>query len=91
MDENYIVPEGVEMIGENAFQNSCAYKITMPSTLKEVQDDAFWYSYNTVIDFSKSIVERVGERIFDDVEDLTVITNQDCFNGDWKNVKFQNK
>ena len=46
--------------GENSFQNSCAYKITMPSTLKEVQDDAFWYSYNMVIDFSKSIVERVG-------------------------------
>jgi hypothetical protein len=91
MDENYIVPEGVEMIGENSFQNSCAYKITMPSTLKEVQDDAFWYSYNTVIDFSKSIVERGGERIFDDVEDLTVITNQHCFNGDWRNVKFQNK
>ena len=91
MDENYIVPEGVEMIGENSFQNSCAYKITMPSTLKEVQDDAFWYSYNTIIDFSKSIVERVGERIFDDVEDLTVITNQDYFNGDWRNVKFQSK
>ena len=46
------------------------------------------YSYNTVVDFSKSIVERVGERIFDDVEDLTVITNHDCFNGDWRNVKF---
>ena len=89
MDENYIVPEGVEMIGENAFQNSCAYKITMPSTLKEVQDDAFWYSYNTIVDFSGSVVERVGERIFDDVEDLTVITNQDCLNGDWSNVKFQ--
>lgn len=89
MEENYVVPEGVEVIGENAFQNSCVYQITMPSTLKEIEDDAFWFSYSTVVDLSKATVEKVGKRIFDDVADMTVITKQNCFGDGWENVTFK--
>ncbi len=88
MEENYIVPEGVEVIGENAFENSCAYKITMPSTLLKIESDAFWFSYSTIVDFSKSSIAVIGKRIFDDVSNMTVITGQDCFGDNWENVVF---
>ena len=44
--EEYIVPEGTEIIGEKAFyDNSNLSKVTLPSSLKEIEDCAF-YMFN---------------------------------------------
>ncbi|WP_195660161.1 MULTISPECIES: leucine-rich repeat domain-containing protein [Bacteroides] len=39
--EEYIVPEGTEIIGENAFEFTNVIRVTLPSTLKEIRDFAF--------------------------------------------------
>ena len=89
MEENYIVPEGVEVIGENAFQNSCVYKITMASTVKQIKNNAFWFSYTNIVDFSKARIEKFGNGIFADAINMTVITGSNSFCADFENVKFE--
>ena len=89
MEENYIVPEGVEVIGENAFQNSCVYKITMASTIKQIKNNAFWFSYTNIVDFSKARIEKFGNGIFADAINMTVITGSNSFCADFENVKFE--
>ncbi len=38
-----VIPEGVESIGEGAFRNSGVTKITLPSTLTDIEENAFYY------------------------------------------------
>lgn len=35
------IPYGVECIGPHAFEQSCLHKITIPNTVKQIEDDAF--------------------------------------------------
>ncbi|WP_455587063.1 leucine-rich repeat domain-containing protein, partial [Bacteroides sp.] len=41
VSEEYAIPEGTEIIGENAFEFTNVIKVTLPSTLKEIRDFAF--------------------------------------------------
>ena len=40
-DESYAVPEGVEVIGKNAFHEACFKDITFPQSLKRIEKEAF--------------------------------------------------
>ena len=60
---SYIVPTGTETIGENAFSNSKYLKsLTLPSSLKNISDEAFSYTLLTELDIPMS-VDIVGEKI----------------------------
>ena len=43
--DKYVVPEGTEIIGENAFQGTVTTEVVMPSTLKKIEPDAFTESF----------------------------------------------
>ena len=60
---SYIVPTGTETIGVNAFSNNKYLKtVTLPSSLKNISDEAFSYTLLTELDIPTS-VETVGEKI----------------------------
>ncbi len=40
-EEKVVIPEGITVIGEGAFQDSTIKEVILPSTLKEIGDDAF--------------------------------------------------
>ncbi|MBO4661458.1 MAG: leucine-rich repeat domain-containing protein [Bacteroidaceae bacterium] len=44
-----VLPDGLEVIGKNAFTNSCFYKITIPKTVKTIYGNPFSYSDITII------------------------------------------
>ena len=66
------IPSGTEVIGENSFENSLAVRVEVPETLKEIEDDAFWYSYSRQLDLTAAEIKSFGKRIFDDVADMTI-------------------
>ena len=38
----YVIPEGTEVINRLAFDRTFLYSVTLPSTLKTVEEGAFW-------------------------------------------------
>ena len=62
--EEYIVPEGTEIIGEKAFyDNSNLSKVTLPSSLKEIEDCAFLYTSICSIIWG-NYPDKIGKDIF---------------------------
>lgn len=43
----YNVPEGTEIIGANAFDDCRLFYVTLPASLKEIRDGAFWVETTT--------------------------------------------
>lgn len=64
VDEEYIVPEGTEVIGENAFLDSELHRVTLPFSLKEIEDYAFHYCLYLISITWGNFPEIVGESIF---------------------------
>ena len=57
-----IVSEGVTKIGNSAFDKCNFEKITLPSTLVEIDNYAFYMCYNLTINYIPSNVTRIGEQ-----------------------------
>ena len=58
------VPSGTRVIGEGAFNGSQLERVSLPSTLRIVQDRAFQWNYHlTDIQIAEGL-ERIGERAF---------------------------
>jgi len=64
IDEKYVVPEGTEIIGEEAFLSTAyLHEITLPTSLKEIRGRAFAGSSATCIVWS-NFPAIIGEDIF---------------------------
>lgn len=81
MDEEYIVPEGTEVIGESAFESSFRLRaITLPLSLNRIEDYAFFLCHNLSIVTWKHFPEFIGEQIFQKVNclsDFNVLEDSD--------------
>ena len=63
-DESYAVPEGVEVIGKNAFHEACFKNITFPGSLKRIEKEAFvWASEIREIILPEGL-EEIGAAAF---------------------------
>lgn len=71
-DEKYIIPDGVETLGAFAFYNSKCQEVKFPSTLIEIESDAFAYSEIANIMLPPNL-QYVGDRCFYSCEKLTDI------------------
>lgn len=60
-----VIPEGITVIGENAFSNSLIVKVTMPKTLIEIQNNAFAQCTSLItVDFNDCKLEKIGDKAF---------------------------
>ena len=65
IDEKYVIPEGTEIIDEEAFLSTAyLHEITLPTSLKEIRDDAFAGSSATCIVWS-NFPAIIGKGIFE--------------------------
>ena len=65
MDEEYIVPEGIEIIGESAFRfNYYLQSVTLPSSLNKIEDFAFEECYMLSHITWKHYPEIIGKMLF---------------------------
>ncbi len=62
--DKYVVPEGTEIIGENAFQGTVTTEVVMPSTLKKIEPDAFTESFIYICNMSNTDHNELGARCF---------------------------
>ena len=68
-EDKYIVPDGVEIIGENAFDRTCMEAVIFPNSLKEIEDDIFNGSFAIKTVYIPASVKKIGVRLFDDLHD----------------------
>lgn len=74
-DAHYTVPDGVEVIGENAFEGNYALtRVTLPESVRIIEDSAFAYCHNLRVVDMPSTLESLGENAFDCtyVQQLTI-------------------
>jgi hypothetical protein len=64
MHEDFAVPEGVVSIGPEAMECFWCRKLTMPSTLKVIEEEAFKYANIQDIDFRDCKLERIEDWTF---------------------------
>lgn len=76
LGDKYIIPEGTEVIGENAFMRCGVTEVVMPSTLKKIEPDAFLESSIYICNFLHTKYKRLGARCFKDCEGLYIARNE---------------
>lgn len=65
-DAHYVVPEGVEIIGEDAFsENPYLIRVTLPESLREIGDGAFAYCQALRVVDMPSTLEYLGYAAFE--------------------------
>ena len=65
-DAHYVVPEGVEIIGEYAFSDSCTLvRVTLPESLQVIEEGAFAYCQNLRVVDMPSTLEYLGAAAFE--------------------------
>ena len=65
VDEEYVVPEGTEVIARVAFSNQNLHKITLPLSLREVGCQAMSYCSQLTTVMWGIFPQRVSESLFD--------------------------
>ncbi len=76
LGDKYVVPEGTEVIGENAFMHAGITEVVMPSTLKKIEPDAFAEADIYICDFSNTTHNRLSARCFKDCYPTYIIRNK---------------
>ena len=74
-DAYYAVPEGIEIIGENAFSgNDALVHVSLPESVRAIEDGAFAYCQNLRVVDMPSTLETLGEDAFECtyVQQLTI-------------------
>ena len=62
-DEKYTVPDGTQVIGKSAFDNSEVIEVTLSDSVKEIEENGFAYSGLEKINFGSGL-EIIGENAF---------------------------
>lgn len=72
-DKTYVVPDGVETIAANAFQNCALDKVVLASTVKTIGREAFLSSQAKQVIFNEGL-QTVAERAFlySKIEEVTI-------------------
>ena len=69
---NYIIPEGVEIVCQCAFEDCCSLtQIEFPSSLRKIGDQAFWGCTNLRHVELKNGILEIGSMAFDGCEQLS--------------------
>ena len=71
--DTYIVPEGVEIIGEYAFAHCKLNTVVIPDSVLAVEEGAFFYSDIVNVDFGKNVVS-IGNKAFEQCGKLRDVT-----------------
>ncbi|MBQ7624307.1 MAG: leucine-rich repeat protein, partial [Clostridia bacterium] len=76
------VPEGVETIADHAFDETHAYEIILPSTLKTIEEEAFYRAYALTSLVIPAGVESIGRWAFREAftskADVTIEAGENC-------------
>lgn len=76
-DEELVIPEGVSVIGEAAFNDSCySFNIKLPQSLTEIKDKAFWFTFIKEIELPEN-VKSIGASAFAGCSSLTRVVLPD--------------
>ena len=80
--ENYVVPNGVEEIADEAFlENSCLKEITFPNTLKKIGNNVFFECRSGIFSLPDSVIE-IGDNLFSyHVEEFKIPSSVSKING----------
>ena len=62
--DQYVVPEGTEIIGENAFENCKVTEVVLPSSVKRIEPDAFSGGSLYICDLTRTKINKIGARCF---------------------------
>ena len=78
IEENIVIPEGIEIIGKSAFYNTILNKkraktITIPSSVKVIKENAFTFCYNLEKIYIPDSVKTIEERAFSHCKNLTEV------------------
>ena len=73
VDNQYFVPNGTEIIGENAFEHCKIMEVVLPPSIKRIEPDAFARSWLHICDMSKMSVNKIGARCFQGCSKVYVI------------------
>ena len=69
----YTIPNGVEVISENAFENTHLSCVFLPDSITTIEDDAFTGGHLRSVYIPWSVTS-IGERVFDDCKLLYIRT-----------------
>ena len=69
----YTIPNGVEIISENAFENTRLSQVWLPDSIKKIEDDAFTGGMLRSIYIPWSVTS-IGDRVFDECKFLHIKT-----------------
>lgn len=61
----FTVPDGIEMIGENAFNRTSLTSVILSNDVREIGHRAFWFSELEKISFNEGL-KSIGARVFDE-------------------------
>lgn len=68
----YTIPDGVEVIFENAFDSTELETIILPDGLVTIEDDAFQYGFDLSCVYIPASVKKIGMRILEDSDDVVI-------------------
>jgi len=77
------IPEGIAFIAGNAFSGSGLTSITIPNSVQEIGEFAFWECSNLEGVFIPSSVVKMGTNTFADCEVVTIFTGHSSKPADW--------
>ena len=58
---DYVIPEGTEVINKLAFDRANLYDVTLPSTLKTIEEGAFWVEPRVPVGRSSQVTTRYSD------------------------------
>lgn len=88
---NYVVTEGVTIIGESAFAGDSLTSVTLPSSLTTIEDGAFYSNQLTTITIPEGVV-LIGDDAFGEnqLTNIIILGDNTRFNDIWSYIGFPN-
>jgi len=92
IDDKYVIPQGTEVIGANAFTDSYVTEIDVPQSVNVLEKQAFYASYSYIIDFSDCSIKKIGSGCFKECDIYVLRANkfprENIFAQNWRGTRF---